>query len=64
MKTLNIAILASGRGSVIPDLLKHIAEKKLPIILKIIISDNQNAPVLEWPKKLGIETQYVSKKNK
>ena len=64
MKKLNIAILASGRGSVIPDLLKEIGRKKIPIELKIIVSDKENAGVLEWAKKSGIKTRHVSKQNK
>ncbi len=64
MKKLNIAILASGRGSVILDLLEEVKKRNLPVELKIIISDKPDAKVLELAKNLGIKNKYVSKENK
>jgi len=53
MKPLKIAILASGRGTVIPAIIATIN-------IEIIISNKPDAPVLELAKKYNIKAQYIS----
>jgi phosphoribosylglycinamide formyltransferase-1 len=53
MKKLKIAILASGRGTVIPELIKAID-------VAIIITNKPNAPVLELAKKYNIKAKYIN----
>ena len=53
MKELKIAILASGRGTVIPALTSDLN-------IEIIISNKPNAPVLELAKKYNIKAKHIS----
>jgi phosphoribosylglycinamide formyltransferase-1 len=53
MKKLKIAILASGRGTVIPAIIAAIN-------IDLIISNKPDAPVLELAKKYNIKAQYIA----
>ncbi|MEN3044083.1 MAG: phosphoribosylglycinamide formyltransferase [Candidatus Hydrothermales bacterium] len=59
MKTLKIGALASGRGSNVEAILKNIKEGLLPCEMKIVISDNINAPVLKIAEKYGVKALYL-----
>ncbi len=52
--TLNIAALASGRGSNIASMLKAVASGKLDAKFVLILSNNPQAPVLEIAEKHSI----------
>jgi phosphoribosylglycinamide formyltransferase-1 len=53
MKNLNIAVLASGNGTIIPEIIKEFE-------IKLVVSNKSNAPVLENAAKLGIKSIYTS----
>jgi len=55
MKPLKIAILASGRGTVIPSIIDAIKSE-----IEIIISNKPNAPVLQLAKDYNIKARYIS----
>jgi len=52
MKNLNIAILASGNGTIIPAITKEFS-------IKLVISNKADAPVLINAAKLGITVMYA-----
>jgi phosphoribosylglycinamide formyltransferase-1 len=60
MKPIRIAILASGRGSVIPRIIEAINDKRLNARIEIIISNKTDADVLKLAKSYNIKAQYVS----
>jgi len=53
MKKLNIAVLASGNGTIIPDIMKEFE-------IKLVLSNKLDARVLENATQLGIKSMYVS----
>ena len=55
MKPLKIAILASGRGTVIPAIIDVLKPE-----IAIIISNKPTAPVLQLAKDYNIKVQYIS----
>lgn len=59
MKPLKIAILASGRGSVIPRIIEAINDKQLNAKIEIIISNKADADVLKLAEHHNIEAQYI-----
>ncbi|MEN3045971.1 MAG: phosphoribosylglycinamide formyltransferase [Candidatus Hydrothermales bacterium] len=59
MKILKIGALASGRGSNVEAILKNIKEGLLPCEMRIVISDNPNAPVLKIAEKYGVKALYI-----
>ena len=58
---VNIAIFASGGGSNAQAIMEHFKDLKIAEV-KLVISNNSDAGVLDKAKKLGVET-YVHKKN-
>ncbi|NIM39582.1 MAG: phosphoribosylglycinamide formyltransferase [Hydrotalea flava] len=60
MKLLKIAILASGRGSVIPRIIEAIDNKQLNAEIAIIVSNKADAKVLELAKSYNIEAKHIS----
>jgi phosphoribosylglycinamide formyltransferase-1 len=59
---LNLAILISGRGSNMENILKSIKKNKIPVNPAIVISNNSDAKGLEIAKKLGVKTEVVESK--
>jgi len=59
MKPLRIAVLASGRGSVIPRIIEAINDKQLNAKIEIIISNKTDADVLKLAENHNIEAQYI-----
>ena len=56
---LNLAILISGRGSNMENILKSIKKNKIPINPAIVISNKSDAPGLEIAKKLNVKTLVI-----
>ena len=59
---LNLAILISGRGSNMENILKSIKKNKIPVNPTIVISNKSDAKGLEIAKKLGVKTEVVESK--
>ena len=56
---LNLAILISGRGSNMENILKSIKKNKIPVNPSVVISNKSDAKGLEIAKKLGVKTEVV-----
>jgi phosphoribosylglycinamide formyltransferase-1 len=56
---LNLAILISGRGSNMENILKSIKKNKIPINPAVVISNKSDAKGLAIAKKLGVKTEVV-----
>ena len=56
---LNLAILISGRGSNMENILKSIKKNKIPINPAVVISNKPDAKGLAIAKKLGVKTEVV-----
>lgn len=56
---LNIGVLVSGRGSN----LQALIDAKLPAQIKVVISDQKDAPALDRARKHGIEALYINPKD-
>ncbi len=59
MKKLKIGALASGRGSNVEAILKNIKSGYLPCEMKVVISDNKDARVLEIAREYGVKAIYL-----
>ena len=59
MKLLKIGALASGRGSNVEAILKNIKSGYLPCEMRIVISDNPDAPVLKIAREYGVKALYL-----
>ena len=59
---LNLAILISGRGSNMENILKSIKKNKIPVNPVLVISNKSDAKGLEIAKKLGVKTEVVESK--
>jgi len=57
---LKLAVLASGRGSNFEALQREIEENALPAVIQVVISDRENAPVLEKARLRGIPTCHIN----
>lgn len=57
-----IGVLVSGRGSNLQAILDRIADGYLPVEVKVVISDKEDAYALERAKQAGISTVVVSRK--
>lgn len=55
-----VAILASGRGSNAEAIMKAIRKQELPVELVLVISNVQNAPVLEKARSLDFPCEWIS----
>jgi formyltetrahydrofolate-dependent phosphoribosylglycinamide formyltransferase len=60
---LKLAVLASGRGSIIPKLMTLLETEKLPVDITLIISNQSNAPVLDLGMSFNIETVFEKSEN-
>ena len=56
---LNLAILISGRGSNMENILKSIKKNKIPVNPAVVISNKSDSKGLEIAKKLGAKTEVV-----
>ncbi len=59
---LQLAVLASGRGSNFLSILKAIEKGDLDARIAILISDKENAPALQKAQEAGIPTLYINPK--
>ena len=62
IKSLNLGILISGKGSNMEAILKAIRKKRIPIKPAVVISNNPDAKGLEIAKKLGVPTEVIPSK--
>ncbi len=62
MKKLSIAVLISGSGSNLQAIIDQIAENKLAVEIKVVISNNPDAYGLLRAKKANIATEILSYK--
>ena len=60
--TLKIAILGSTRGSNLEPLVQLLQAKQLPVEIVLLVSDRENALILERAQTLKIPTQFLSAK--
>ena len=60
--SLNLAILGSTRGSNLEPLYRLIQNNHMPVELVLVMSDKENALILEQAKRLQIATLFVSAK--
>jgi len=58
----NLAILISGRGSNMLNIVDASRKKKIKSKVKIVISNNSNSDGIKIVQKLGIKTKIISKK--
>ncbi|MDE1811525.1 MAG: phosphoribosylglycinamide formyltransferase [Thaumarchaeota archaeon] len=56
---LNLAILISGRGSNMENILKAVKKNKIPIKPTVVISNKSDAKGLGIAQKLGVKTEIV-----
>ena len=64
LKKVKTAVLISGNGSNLKQLIKFSNLKKSPINIEIVVSNNPNAKGLEIAKKYKIKTKILSFHNK
>ncbi|MGI6549717.1 MAG: phosphoribosylglycinamide formyltransferase [Syntrophomonadales bacterium] len=57
---LRLAVLASGRGSNFEAIQNEIENQRLPAVIRVVISDKENAPVLEKARQRGISTCHIN----
>ncbi|MGF7186070.1 phosphoribosylglycinamide formyltransferase-1 [Desulfitispora alkaliphila] len=62
MKPIELVVLASGRGTNYEAIALAIEEERLSGRIKAVISDKENAPVLDKARSKGIETIFVDPK--
>jgi phosphoribosylglycinamide formyltransferase-1 len=60
MKPLALGILGSGRGSNCRAVLEKIKSGELPAVVRIVISDVLDAPILEIAREFSIPNAYLS----
>ena len=58
----NLAILISGRGSNMLNIVEASKHKKIKSKVKIVISNNTNSEGIKIAQKLGIKTEIISQK--
>ncbi len=62
-KKINTAVFISGRGSNLKSLINYSKKKNLPIIIRLVISNNLKAKGLIFAKQSKIETYVTNFKN-
>ncbi len=60
---LNLAILASGRGSNMVSLVETVKKKNLPVRIIAVVTNKKDAPCLDKANKLGIPSYCLLSKN-
>jgi len=63
-KKLNVCIFISGRGTNLKSLIKFSKEKKSPIKIALVVTNNKNAKGINFAKKNNIKYIYINYKNK
>lgn len=61
--TINLAVLASGRGSNLQAIVRATEEGKLDAKVVLVLSDKAEAKALDFAKEKGIEAVHVSPKD-
>ena len=64
VKKINACIFISGRGTNLKSIIMSSRDYNFPIIVKLIISDNDNAKGLKYAKKFNIPYKFFNYKNK
>lgn len=59
---LPIAVLISGGGTTLRNLIEQIAAGALPVEIRLVVSSNPHAPGLAFARAAGIPTQVVEKR--
>jgi phosphoribosylglycinamide formyltransferase 1 len=59
---LPIAVLISGGGTTLRNLIERIGAGSLPVEIRVVVSSNPSAQGLEFAKAAGIKTLVVEKK--
>jgi phosphoribosylglycinamide formyltransferase-1 len=59
----NLAILISGRGSNMLNIVEASKCKRIKSKVKLVISNNSNSDGIKTAQKLGVKTKIISKKN-
>tara|TARA_B100000427_G_C15296137_1_gene501926 strand:+ start:154 stop:732 length:579 start_codon:yes stop_codon:yes gene_type:complete len=62
-KKTRSAVFISGTGSNLKNLIKYSKEKKFPISIKLIVSNNKKAKGLKYSKQYKIEKKIINFKN-
>ncbi len=55
MKKLNVAVLASNRGSNLKRLWELAKKGALDVSISILVTENPDAPILKWAREYGLE---------
>ena len=64
LKKIKTAVLISGRGSNLYNLIKFSKKKKSPILIDLVVSNKKNAIGLKYAKKYKIKKKIINYKNK
>lgn len=59
-RPVSIAILISGRGSNMRAIGEAVAEGRLRAIVRVVVSNREDAPGLQWAREAGIETLVLT----
>lgn len=57
---MNVGVLGSGKGSNLQAIIDAVENGKLPVKIKVVISDVEDAFILERAKKHGIAAKYIA----
>ncbi|MEZ6138329.1 MAG: phosphoribosylglycinamide formyltransferase [Pirellulaceae bacterium] len=63
MKNISVAVLISGGGTTLANLIQHQQMGELPADLKLVISSNPKAKGLQFAQQASIPSQIISRKN-
>ena len=64
LKKIKTAVLISGRGSNLYNLIKFSKKKKSPILIDLVVSNKKNAIGFKYAKKYKIKKKIINYKNK
>jgi len=64
LKKIKTAVLISGRGSNLYNLIKFSKKKKSPILIDLVVTNKKNAIGLKYAKKYKIKKKIINYKNK
>ena len=59
---LRVGVLASGRGSNFQALVEAAESGRLPVVIAVLISDRDAAPVLDIARAHGVEALFLDPK--
>lgn len=60
---LRLAVLISGTGTTLQNLIEHIAARKLPAEIRLVISSKPNVPGLEKANSAGLITEVIERRS-